>query len=446
MLEASEVVVPLELTHSSYADHVVMSTADIAFLAAGAFSGFQQVAHRRAIRDNIGFGRAQGGGASDLEAIAVDFTDEQVENVANFQAYGFLPELIARFTRIVPFRALDAGTLREILKTDVIDADGARVQARGVRARRRRRGARPRGRRGAAQGDRRPRPGVEPDPPARGRRVRRVRRGPVGYGARRAATTTSWSTSARPAAAARGRLEHVVDLLAGVGGRVDQVVRHRERDRGAGREEHDVVAPAIDRPRRQPVVADLGLRLVDGAGVAAPGDRGHRVEPGVADLGLAATARPSQVDAAGSTTTSMYDGWAAGCCASSTRTRHPAAPRANWIVPQSSAAPWRSARHACAIRSIRSRLTSAGAAAGAVVGGFAGPVAVEVAAPPQAASSRSASAWVLVMARTLPGGSARRRDTCSRGEVPGRSRRRSTAEFLAALDRCSDANVVRRVS
>src|SRR5689334_8950189 len=95
MLETSEVVVPLELTHSSYGDHVVMSTADIAFLAAGAFSGFQQVAHRRAIRDHIGFGRAQAGGASELEAIAVDFTHEQVENVANFQAYGFLPELIA---------------------------------------------------------------------------------------------------------------------------------------------------------------------------------------------------------------------------------------------------------------------------------------------------------------------------------------------------------------
>jgi ATP-dependent Clp protease ATP-binding subunit ClpX len=120
MLEASEVVVPLELTHSSYADHVVMSTADIAFIAAGAFSGFQQVAHRRAIRDHIGFGRAQAGAGRDLEAIAVDFTDEQVENVANFQAYGFLPELIARFTRIVPFRSLDAGTLRDILRADVI--------------------------------------------------------------------------------------------------------------------------------------------------------------------------------------------------------------------------------------------------------------------------------------------------------------------------------------
>src|SRR6478735_4603910 len=62
MLEASEVVVPLELTHSSYGEHV-----------------------------------------------------------ANFQAYGFLPELLARFSRFVPFEALDEGTLMDILKTSVVD-------------------------------------------------------------------------------------------------------------------------------------------------------------------------------------------------------------------------------------------------------------------------------------------------------------------------------------
>jgi ATP-dependent Clp protease ATP-binding subunit ClpX len=120
MLEASEVVVPLDLTHSSYADHVVMSTADIAFIAAGAFSGFQQIAHRRAMRDQIGFGRDQVASGVDPDAIAVDFSAEQVENVANFQAYGFLPELVARFTRVVPFRALDAATLKDILRTDVV--------------------------------------------------------------------------------------------------------------------------------------------------------------------------------------------------------------------------------------------------------------------------------------------------------------------------------------
>ncbi|HUQ04940.1 MAG TPA: AAA family ATPase [Kofleriaceae bacterium] len=120
MLEASEVVVPLDLTHSSYADHVVMSTADIAFIAAGAFSGFQQIAHRRAMRDQIGFGRDQAESSADPDAIAVDFSAEQVENVANFQAYGFLPELVARFTRVVPFRSLDAGTLKDILRSDVV--------------------------------------------------------------------------------------------------------------------------------------------------------------------------------------------------------------------------------------------------------------------------------------------------------------------------------------
>lgn len=120
MLEASEVVVPLDLTHSSYADHVVMSTADIAFIAAGAFSGFQQIAHRRAMRDQIGFGRDQKAPPADPDAIAVDFTADQVENVANFQAYGFLPELVARFTRVVPFKALDATTLKDILATDVV--------------------------------------------------------------------------------------------------------------------------------------------------------------------------------------------------------------------------------------------------------------------------------------------------------------------------------------
>ncbi len=120
MLEASEVVVPLELTHSSYSDHVLMSTADVAFIAAGAFSGFHQVARRRAAGDSIGFGRTpQSSGAPD--AVAVSYTAEEVEHVANFQAYGFLPELLARFSRFVPFEALDAVTLTDILKSNVVD-------------------------------------------------------------------------------------------------------------------------------------------------------------------------------------------------------------------------------------------------------------------------------------------------------------------------------------
>jgi ATP-dependent Clp protease ATP-binding subunit ClpX len=121
MLEAGEVVVPLELTHSTYGDHIVMSTGDIAFIAAGAFSGFQQVARRRGAVDRIGFGRKKPGRGGSPDAIAVSFTPEEVENIANFQAYGFLPELMARFTRIVPFKALDSGTLKDILRANVIE-------------------------------------------------------------------------------------------------------------------------------------------------------------------------------------------------------------------------------------------------------------------------------------------------------------------------------------
>ncbi len=131
MLEASEVVVPLELGHASYADHVVMSTADIAFVACGAFSGFHQVARRRLGKESLGFGRTPVAGA-DPDAIAVGFTAEQVDNVANFQAYGFLPELIARFTRVVPFAALDAATLKEILRVDVIARMTREFRAEGL--------------------------------------------------------------------------------------------------------------------------------------------------------------------------------------------------------------------------------------------------------------------------------------------------------------------------
>ncbi len=154
MLESSEVIVPLELSHNAYGDHVILSTADIGFVAAGAFSGFQHIARRRARRDNIGFARpceerisstranlrpedALGNGTSDdaayhtsarlnaprtgkVDDIAVHLSIDDVESIANFQSYGFLPELIARFTRIVPFDALDTETLREILDIDVV--------------------------------------------------------------------------------------------------------------------------------------------------------------------------------------------------------------------------------------------------------------------------------------------------------------------------------------
>ena len=64
MLESSEVVVPLELTHSSYGDHVVMSTADVAFVAAGAFSGLPPGGRAARLARAHGLRQQPQGGAS----------------------------------------------------------------------------------------------------------------------------------------------------------------------------------------------------------------------------------------------------------------------------------------------------------------------------------------------------------------------------------------------
>ncbi len=118
MLEAAEVVVPLEMSHSSYSDSVVMSTADVAFVAAGAFSGLHNVLRRQRGMENIGFGREGAGLAR--TTMATGFSTSDVEQVASFQSYGFLPELMARFSRIVPFEALEHETLLSILKDNVV--------------------------------------------------------------------------------------------------------------------------------------------------------------------------------------------------------------------------------------------------------------------------------------------------------------------------------------
>jgi ATP-dependent Clp protease ATP-binding subunit ClpX len=120
MLESSEVVVPLELSHSSYGDHVMMSTADVAFVAAGAFSGFHQLVRRKNSAENIGFGRDTKKRTSGGEGVAQGFTHEDVDHIGTFQSYGFLPELMARFSRLVPFAALDRGTLMDILHASVL--------------------------------------------------------------------------------------------------------------------------------------------------------------------------------------------------------------------------------------------------------------------------------------------------------------------------------------
>ena len=117
MLEAAEISVPNDLSHSEYGARTVMSTSDIAFIGCGAFSGFKGITDA-AREEDIGFGRNATG--HDPDRIAVSYTEDDVAAVRHFHRFGFLPELIGRFKRIVPFQSLSAEQLTDILRQNIL--------------------------------------------------------------------------------------------------------------------------------------------------------------------------------------------------------------------------------------------------------------------------------------------------------------------------------------
>jgi ATP-dependent Clp protease ATP-binding subunit ClpX len=119
MMEASEVFVPLDFNNTIYSPRQGLFTGDISFIACGAFSGFKNTASRTSRVPRIGFGRRARGGGGDR--IAVELEEAEISDIENFQAHGFLPELMARFTRIVALRPLDRATLRTIMEDNVIE-------------------------------------------------------------------------------------------------------------------------------------------------------------------------------------------------------------------------------------------------------------------------------------------------------------------------------------
>lgn len=118
MLETADVDVPTELSHSSWAKRETFGTSDIAFIACGAFSGLPKAAKKsKPPKEGIGFGQK----VIDTESpknekkIARSLNRDDIHKVTTFQNYGIMPELIGRFSRILPFEALSKETLKEIL-------------------------------------------------------------------------------------------------------------------------------------------------------------------------------------------------------------------------------------------------------------------------------------------------------------------------------------------
>ncbi len=116
MVEGTQVSVPKAIGNKNDVNRVEISTANIPFIACGAFSGLKQLARERH-GGTIGFLQES---PSRKEKIADGYTEEDVNLTAHFQQYGFLPELIGRFSRIVPLDALEEEELRSILKQNVL--------------------------------------------------------------------------------------------------------------------------------------------------------------------------------------------------------------------------------------------------------------------------------------------------------------------------------------
>ncbi len=119
MLETADVDVPTELSHSAWARRETFGTSDVAFIACGAFSGLPKaVKKKKAAKEGIGFGMAKAektAADGEEKRIARSLHRDDLQKVTTFENYGIMPELIGRFSRILPFEALSKDTLKEIL-------------------------------------------------------------------------------------------------------------------------------------------------------------------------------------------------------------------------------------------------------------------------------------------------------------------------------------------
>lgn len=109
IVEGTDIMIPMDYGYSAFGQRAPLSTRDIPFIACGTFSGIDEITKSQG--KSIGFrdkkDQAEAG-------------SPVLEEIEIFQRYGFLPELMGRFARIVRFQALPAETLKRILHDNVL--------------------------------------------------------------------------------------------------------------------------------------------------------------------------------------------------------------------------------------------------------------------------------------------------------------------------------------
>lgn len=119
IIEGTEMMVPLDFNNTMYSQRIPLRTKDITFIACGTFSGFKGITTAQS--PQIGFTTTLDENYyKPTPQIAITFEEQEINDIENFQLYGFIPELMGRFTRIIPLRPLDRDTLKAILTDSVI--------------------------------------------------------------------------------------------------------------------------------------------------------------------------------------------------------------------------------------------------------------------------------------------------------------------------------------
>lgn len=120
MLSGASSPFPTDFGYSGFGQKLTMPLHNIMFIACGAFSGLKQVADL-----------AEGGGGASIgfleqtekeqdDSLVSRISFELMEDTRAFANYGILPELVGRFSRMVPFQPLSSEVLREILEYNVL--------------------------------------------------------------------------------------------------------------------------------------------------------------------------------------------------------------------------------------------------------------------------------------------------------------------------------------
>ncbi len=108
MIQGTSVNVPMDYGFSEFGYRSDLSTIDIPFIVCGAFSGFEELLSEN--RGKIGF-------RENAEELAEKLSEQEAKS---FQKFGFLPELIGRFSRIVSFPKLSEEVLLTILTENIL--------------------------------------------------------------------------------------------------------------------------------------------------------------------------------------------------------------------------------------------------------------------------------------------------------------------------------------